>query len=73
MTKKLHEPSARQCHYCDFSSGHRGMDWCSKCDGTGSIFVIGGHIYPNTKEGYKAAKNFLNGRAPNYLSRGIAK
>lgn len=23
------------CRYCDFASGRRGMDRCSKCGGTG--------------------------------------
>lgn len=44
---------------CDFSSGTRGMDRCSKCDGTGSrlrINVPDGILYfPNTKLGYQNA------------------
>lgn len=28
------------CPHCDFSSGQRGMDRCTKCDGTGRISVV---------------------------------
>jgi hypothetical protein len=45
---------AQRCHHCDFSSGQRGMDMCSKCDGSGGLLV---HIptkswYANTKAGW---------------------
>lgn len=43
------------CHHCDFGSGQRGMDRCSKCGGTGSGFWANGSFYPNTKEGHDAA------------------
>ncbi|MDR2891564.1 MAG: hypothetical protein LBV80_00535 [Deltaproteobacteria bacterium] len=28
------------CPHCDFSSGQRGMDRCSHCDGTGRVSVM---------------------------------
>ena len=43
------------CPACDFGMGRRGMDRCSKCDGTGSGFYIGRKFFPNTKEGHDAA------------------
>jgi hypothetical protein len=43
------------CFHCDFSSGQRGMDRCSVCKGTGSIFVVHGKTFSNTEEGYNAA------------------
>lgn len=46
----------RTCHHCDFGSGMRGMDRCSKCDGTGSqLHTPSGKLYPNTKKGHDAA------------------
>lgn len=44
-----------QCWACDFGSGHRGMDRCTKCDGAGSLFWVAGHAFSNTEEGYKGA------------------
>lgn len=43
------------CGHCDFSSGMRGMDRCSKCDGHGSVFRVGNQIFENTRDGYVAA------------------
>ena len=41
------------CPSCDFSSGYRGMDGCSCCQTTGSVFYADdGKTFPNTKEGY---------------------
>lgn len=40
------------CDVCDFGSGTRGMDRCSKCKGTGSVFWVDDNCYPNTREGY---------------------
>jgi len=41
---------------CNCFMGHKGMDWCSRCDGTGSLVLAaaGGlhRTLPNTKEGY---------------------
>lgn len=54
------EPKPTSCPHCDFSGGTRGMDRCSKCDGTGSVFRVGGRYYPNTKEGYEAAVKAAN-------------
>jgi len=50
----------RGCPFCDFSMGTRGMDRCSRCDGTGSVFLVGDreknpHFFANTKKGYEAA------------------
>ncbi len=42
------------CGHCDFSSGTRGMDRCVKCDGAGSVFIVGKR-FPNTRDGYEAA------------------
>jgi len=50
------EPKARHCPHCDFSCGQRGMDRCHICDGTGSVFLVNGKYYPNTKDGYEKAK-----------------
>lgn len=49
------EPKPMTCNICDFGTGTRGMDRCSRCDGTGSVFFVRGHFYPNTKEGYENA------------------
>jgi hypothetical protein len=49
------ELKAYQCGHCDFGTGQRGMDRCAKCDGTGSVFIVGQRRFPNTKEGYEAA------------------
>ena len=48
-------PQPVRCYFCDFSSGYRGMNYCGKCEGTGSIFVVGDAIFPNTEEGYHSA------------------
>jgi hypothetical protein len=46
---------AVQCWVCN-GSGHRGMDWCGKCGGTGSQFLLpDGRRFPNTKEGHDQA------------------
>lgn len=49
------EPKASGCGHCDFGSGSRGMDRCSRCDGTGSVFIQAGATFPNTEEGYLEA------------------
>lgn len=55
------EPQPAICPHCDFGTGMRGMDRCSKCDGIGSGFwVPGPRFYPNTKAGYDAAFKALN-------------
>jgi hypothetical protein len=55
---KQAEPKPVGCT-CDFSSGTRGMDRCSHCDGTGSrlLVVVDGQpfYFPNTKEGWGRA------------------
>lgn len=38
--KKLEGKLYTPCHHCDFSSGMRGGDRCSHCDGTGRQSVI---------------------------------
>lgn len=48
-------PDPVACNHCDFSRGTRGMDRCSRCDGTGSGFRVALAFYPNTKEGFDAA------------------
>ncbi len=48
------EPKPTACPIC--FQGYRGMDRCAKCDGTGSIFIVGGKSFPNTKDGYEKAK-----------------
>lgn len=60
MTTPTQAPAAPEikcipCGHCDFSSGSRGMDRCGKCDGTGSVFVVGDQRFPNTLNGYQAA------------------
>lgn len=55
MTKETHKLwRAVHCSHCDFSSGQRGMDSCSKCRGAGSVLVFSatGDHYPNTREGW---------------------
>lgn len=48
------EPRPVACFVC--VGGHRGMDRCGKCDGTGSQFVIpDGRRWPNTEAGWNAA------------------
>ena len=53
---------AGACLFCDFSSGTRGMDRCAKCAGTGSGFYADARFFPNTKEGYSAAIDYLKER-----------
>lgn len=53
-------PVAYPCGRCDFSSGQRGMDRCSACGGTGSVFKVLALSFPNTKEGYEKALKHLN-------------
>lgn len=52
------EPKIVGCT-CDFSSGTRGMDRCSRCAGTGSRFLAIGRdgpvFFPNTRDGYDRA------------------
>lgn len=52
---------------CICFHGHRGMDWCSKCGGTGSRFLVPVNgqprYFPNTEDGYKSACDLLrNGK-----------
>lgn len=53
---KRMEPKPITCLHCDFGTGHRGMDSCGKCGGTGSQFVVWvsgiPYYYPNTRGGY---------------------
>lgn len=49
------DPKPLVCFHCDFGSGQRGMDSCRKCDGTGSIFLVGRRAFSNTREGYLEA------------------
>lgn len=55
LEKKVGKIEPEGCRYCDFSSGRRGMDRCSKCDGIGSVFRVGARTFFNTKDGYIAA------------------
>lgn len=52
------EPSGYRCGHCDLGRGTRGMDSCSVCDGTGSVFMVNGRSFPNTEEGYLEASVF---------------
>lgn len=54
-----YEPKPYNCWHCDFSSGRRGMDRCGKCDGTGSVFMVGQKLFPNTEKGYEDAKRAI--------------
>jgi hypothetical protein len=54
------EPHPVRCNICDFGSGQRGMDRCSTCDGTGSMFVVNGRRFPNTEEGFNKALEAQN-------------
>lgn len=47
------------CVVCDFQTGRRGMDRCRSCDGTGSVFWVGGCCYPNTEVGHQEAVEAL--------------
>lgn len=66
------QPTPRECMHCDFASGYRGMDRCTKCDGTGSVFRIaipkdpnnGWKTFPNTIQGFVKAKAYLNENYP---------
>lgn len=49
------EPAGSGCNLCDLGHGTRGMDRCAKCDGTGSVFVVGTRTFPNTERGYMEA------------------
>jgi hypothetical protein len=49
------DPIPQVCPHCDFGSGQRGMDRCAKCDGSGSVFLVKGKLFPNTEDGFKAA------------------
>lgn len=46
--------AAIACSHCDFSTGTRGMDRCSHCDGTGSQLIIRatGERFQNTEAGW---------------------
>lgn len=54
----MKEPKVTGCT-CDFSGGTRGMDRCSRCDGTGSRFLVAvkgeWYYFPNTRKGYEDA------------------
>lgn len=62
--KALREPRPHVCPHCDFGSGRRGMDRCSRCEETGSVFYVGQEMFPNTIEGYEAAVAALKSRSP---------
>lgn len=49
------EPKPVVCPFCDFGSGHRGMDTCGKCKGTGSVFRVGRAVFSNTEVGFNHA------------------
>ena len=57
MSASIIKPAT--CNHCDLGSGQRGMDNCSKCDGTGSVFLVGVRSFPNTREGYEEALEAL--------------
>ena len=56
------EPQPQVCPHCDFGSGQRGMDRCAKCDGSGSVFIVKGKLYPNTENGFKEALTAFEGK-----------
>ena len=49
-----------QCHHCDFGSGRRGMDRCSKCDGTGQQWARGGSRFVGTASGFFALLDYCD-------------
>ena len=50
------ELQPQTCWHCDFfGCGQRGMDRCPRCDGTGSVFIVGGATYPHTRDGFDRA------------------
>lgn len=53
------KPTPTTCLKCQ-GWGKRGMDNCNVCGCTGSVFRVKGKTFPNTKEGYEAAKEELN-------------
>lgn len=62
------EPRIVHCTHCDFGTGMRGMDSCSKCKGTGSRFLVVAdgkpHFFPNTEAGYGDAKSLIAALTP---------
>lgn len=48
------EPVPTGCWTCS-GMGYRGMDRCNYCDCTGSVFIVNGESYPNTKKGFDQA------------------
>jgi hypothetical protein len=48
-----------RCWHCDFGTGQRGCDRCSKCQGTGSLFWANGRAFPYTPEGEKMARRSM--------------
>lgn len=68
MTMTSDPPRAADCWRCDFASGHRGMDRCHVCDGTGRVFNVvvasdsgaGIQSFPGTPDGLKQAWEALS-------------
>lgn len=53
-------PLGATCPYCDFASDKKGMDRCTKCNGTGSVLHANNKQFPNTEDGYFDAIQELN-------------
>lgn len=51
-------PRPRACPEC--KGGTKGMDVCEKCAGSGTVFLVNGRYYPDTREGYDQAERALN-------------
>jgi hypothetical protein len=51
-------PRPSKCPEC--KGGTKGMDVCEKCAGTGTVFLVSGRYYPDTRQGYDAAERALN-------------
>lgn len=64
-------PRPSKCPQC--KGGRVGMDECEKCAGSGTVFMVKGKYYPDTREGYDAAERSLNCFDPSASGRALAE
>lgn len=55
-------PRPSDCPAC--RGGRVGLDLCEPCGGTGRVFQVKGQTFPDTRKGFDAAYELLNGFAP---------